>query len=134
MTNIKIFCLSHGEPTENAFSVKISQTDTVDDLKKLIKSEKTPEFDAFTASSLVLWKVNIPASDKKLQRANAHASCKAAVEEILGGKKLDPMQDINEVFDDPPAKKCIHIIVECPPPGKHLFSFFIRRSVHSPVG
>jgi hypothetical protein len=127
MTDITVFCLVHGRLAGQPFSVKTPLSNTVDDLKKLIKSTNTPELDSFAASSLVLWKVNVPAGDKKLQRANANASCKAAVEEILGGEQLDPMQDIQEVVNNPPAKKFIHVIVECPP-RKCLFSLFLCAS------
>ena len=44
----------------NAFSVKISSTHTVHDLKKLISAEKTPELDDIVADKLPLWTVSVP--------------------------------------------------------------------------
>ena len=131
MTDIKIFCLGHGEPNENAFPVDISKSKTIGDLKKLIKSEKTPDFDDFSASSLMLWKVDIPASDEKLRRANAHASCKTAVEEILGGEKLgNSTWKIKNAFSLELNEENIHVIVECPP-GKCSLFFILILSIVS---
>ncbi|KAG9062146.1 hypothetical protein KI688_006478 [Linnemannia hyalina] len=47
MTNnlLNLFCLVDGEGTSNEFSVTIPSTDTVDDLKNLIKDKKIPRFD-----------------------------------------------------------------------------------------
>ena len=114
---ITLFCLVHGEPASNAFPVKIPQTDTVSELKNLIKMEKVPEFNHVAANKLVLWKVNIPTSDKaKLQQFNAKTSCETAVKDILGGEKIeDPTEEIQEAFgDEPLTKQYINIIVECP--------------------
>ncbi|KAF9280190.1 hypothetical protein BGZ74_002658, partial [Mortierella antarctica] len=35
--------------------------DTVDDLKKLIKTERSPDFDDVVANKLTLWRLTIPA-------------------------------------------------------------------------
>ncbi|KAG0317276.1 hypothetical protein BG000_004591, partial [Podila horticola] len=42
---MSLFCLVDGVATSNAFSIKIPSNDTVDGLKKFIKTEKSPEFD-----------------------------------------------------------------------------------------
>ncbi|KAF9078942.1 hypothetical protein BGX23_005644, partial [Mortierella sp. AD031] len=55
-----LFCLVNGEASSNAFSIKIPSTDTVDDLKDLIKTKKAPRFDDVAADELTLWKVSIP--------------------------------------------------------------------------
>ncbi|KAG9060857.1 hypothetical protein KI688_007926 [Linnemannia hyalina] len=57
---LNLFCLVDGEGTSNAFSVKIASTDTVDDLKKLIKAEKTNNFSDVDADQLTLRRVSIP--------------------------------------------------------------------------
>jgi hypothetical protein len=49
-----------GDGPLNVFPVKISKTETVGVLRKLIKDEKRPVFDHVTADSLILWKVSIP--------------------------------------------------------------------------
>src|SRR6202012_5301589 len=62
MTDIRmsLFCLVDEEATSNAFSVKISSDNTVDDLKNLIKAKKTPRFDDVAADELTLWRVSVP--------------------------------------------------------------------------
>ena len=62
---ITLFCLVHGESAANVFSIKIPQTDTVDDLKDLIKSKKQNKFRNIDADELILWKVNIPDDDEE---------------------------------------------------------------------
>ncbi|KAG0198094.1 hypothetical protein BGX28_008426, partial [Mortierella sp. GBA30] len=57
---LTLFCLVDGETTSNAFSVKASSADTVDDLKGAIKIKKTPEFDDIATDKLTLWRVSIP--------------------------------------------------------------------------
>jgi hypothetical protein len=39
------------------FSVNIGESETVDDLKKVIKKEKEPELDHLAPNSIVIWKV-----------------------------------------------------------------------------
>ncbi|KFH72875.1 hypothetical protein MVEG_00100 [Podila verticillata NRRL 6337] len=58
MTNnhLTLLCLVDGEATSRAFSVDIDRTKSVDHLKKLIKSEKTPRFDDVAADELTLWR------------------------------------------------------------------------------
>ncbi|KAG0342727.1 hypothetical protein BG000_002072 [Podila horticola] len=60
---MSLFCLVDGEATSNAFSIKISSNDTVDDLKNLIKARKTNDFSDIDADKLTLWRVSIPITD-----------------------------------------------------------------------
>ncbi|KAG0350128.1 hypothetical protein BGX24_008247, partial [Mortierella sp. AD032] len=41
---LSLFCLVHGEATSNAFPVEIESTKTIGDLKELIKTKKTNDF------------------------------------------------------------------------------------------
>src|SRR3954467_7255535 len=55
-----LFCLVFGEdPAKHAFPVKIAEDGTVGELKKLVKTEKSPEFDNLAADKLVLRKVDV---------------------------------------------------------------------------
>ena len=102
-----LFCLVHGDnPVNRAFSVNVSNLNTVDELKKLIKTEKQPEFDNIAADKLTLWRVNI--SQDELPELDAGAD-----PETLG-KKLSPLSKIGKVFPDRAAEKHIHIIVVRP--------------------
>ncbi|KAF8926231.1 hypothetical protein BGZ47_002836 [Haplosporangium gracile] len=62
-TLITLFCLVDGEST--SFPVKIESTETVGDLKKLIKTETPDTFNGVDAKDLILWKVSIPVAPKK---------------------------------------------------------------------
>ncbi|KAI9241585.1 MAG: hypothetical protein BYD32DRAFT_448608 [Podila humilis] len=55
-----IFVIHSGQSTSEAFSVKALSTDTVDDLKKLIKTAKAPLLDYHPADKLKLIGVSIP--------------------------------------------------------------------------
>lgn len=52
--HLTLFCPVDGEATSRAFSVDIDRTKSVDRLKKLFKSEKTPRFDDVAADELAL--------------------------------------------------------------------------------
>jgi Crinkler effector protein N-terminal domain len=113
MTDIIIFCLVHGEPIANAFPVEIPRDGTIGTLKKLIKTEKTPEFNDIAADKLKLWSVNIPIDDT------------AALEELTALEKLEnneekgiqellPVKKIRKIFPNEPTEEHIHIIIERP--------------------
>ncbi|KAF9924655.1 hypothetical protein BGZ67_009152, partial [Mortierella alpina] len=116
MTNnlLTLFCLVDGEATSNAFSVKVSPNDTVDNLKELIKNKKAPEFDDIATDKLTLWRIA-----HSVVAANKHQPVLLNV--IDSQTELDPTDDISEVFEQQPPKKTIHIIVQRPP------------QVHAPV-
>ncbi|KAG0036954.1 hypothetical protein BGZ82_003403 [Podila clonocystis] len=61
--NLTLFRLTDGDPTSIAFPVSIPSTDTVGTLKKLFKTEKSPEFDDVAADKLTLWRISIPIID-----------------------------------------------------------------------
>ncbi|KAF9206818.1 hypothetical protein BGZ59_011483, partial [Podila verticillata] len=109
---MSLFCLVDGEATSKAFSIKIPSSDTVDDLKKLIKTEKTPRFDDIAADELTLWSVSIP-----VVAVDKHKPI--ILTEIDSTTELDPTDDISDVFEDQPLKKTIHVIVQRPPPQVH---------------
>ncbi|KAG0295479.1 hypothetical protein BGZ96_011662 [Linnemannia gamsii] len=58
--HLNLFCVVNGEPQANKFSVKLTPTDTVDDLKKRIKAEKSLHFDNIAADEFNLYRVSIP--------------------------------------------------------------------------
>jgi Crinkler effector protein N-terminal domain len=106
---ITLFCLVRGELVANAFSVKISPTDTIDDLKKLIKKEKENDFKDVDADKLTLWKVSIPADD-----ANALKNLVLENNKDNGVQELLPVKKIDKIFTSEPADEHIHVVVERP--------------------
>ncbi|KAG0367480.1 hypothetical protein BC939DRAFT_504160 [Gamsiella multidivaricata] len=109
MPDLTLFCLTDGEPTSNAFSVKIPSTETVYSLKKLIKAEKTVTFADVDADKLTLWRVSVP-----VVAANIHNV--VFLNEIDSKTELVPTTRLSKVFTEEPPEEVIHIIVQRPRP------------------
>ncbi|KAH7038616.1 hypothetical protein BKA57DRAFT_539669 [Linnemannia elongata] len=58
--HMTLFCLVNGEAASNAFTIKTPSSNTVYDLKELIKAKKTNDFGAVDANKLTLWRAFIP--------------------------------------------------------------------------
>ncbi|KAK3848265.1 MAG: hypothetical protein J3R72DRAFT_357144, partial [Linnemannia gamsii] len=58
--SLTLFCLVEGQPTSNAFTIKIPSDDSLGDLEDLIKAKQSPDFDGIVANKLTLWRVSIP--------------------------------------------------------------------------
>ncbi|KAG0069695.1 hypothetical protein BGZ92_004625 [Podila epicladia] len=95
---LTLFCLVDGVAMSNAFSIKIPSSDSVDDLKDLIKAKQSPDFDDIVANNLALWRVMIP-----VVPANKHKPI--TLSEIDSTTELDPTDDISDVFEDQPRKQ-----------------------------
>ena len=108
MTNTTIlFCLIHDDdPTQCAFPIKVSTTDTVGDLKELIKAKKAPRFNDIAPDELTLWRVNIP------QDELATLDPKTDVQEL--SDKLSPLDEIQDIYPEGVRRKYLHIITVRP--------------------
>lgn len=108
---LTLFCLVDGEATSQAFSVDIEQTKTVDQLKKVIKTEKAPRFDDVAADELTLWRVSIPIveEDDELPILLDNVDDKVK-------KKLGPATRLSKVFPEDLPEETIQVIVQRPPP------------------
>ncbi|KAF9994042.1 hypothetical protein BGZ80_001265 [Entomortierella chlamydospora] len=109
--HLTLFCLVvDGEATSNAFSVEIDSNKTVDGFKKLIKAEKSPEFDDIVADKLTLWRVSIPDDNED--------DIPILLNSVSNDekKKLKATSELIEVFEEKPPKKTIRIIVQRAPP------------------
>ncbi|KAG2116465.1 uncharacterized protein F5147DRAFT_768830 [Suillus discolor] len=102
-SNFNLNCLVLGDHPRNIFPVKIVSTKLVDNLKDLIK-EKTHAFRDLDADALQLWKVDLPVDD----------TLESNIDELkLDYKKaLSPVDQMFEVFDTPPQRKHLHIVVQ----------------------
>ena len=111
MADLKLFCLVDGGSTSNAFPVKITSTDTIADLRELIKIKKSPEFDDIAADKLTLWRVSIPVTDDNEDfpilldniRENEKRKLRATYKVSIFGATL--------------PEETIHVIVQRPPSG-----------------
>ncbi|KAG1758952.1 hypothetical protein EV702DRAFT_929563, partial [Suillus placidus] len=99
-----LYCWIRGTEIHEHFSLKISQTETVHTLKTMIKDYQALEM---PASVLRLYKPSLPVAEPfEASLGNVRLS------EL--GKPLLPSYDISRLFDEPPPKHHIHIIVDAP--------------------
>ncbi|KAG0254843.1 hypothetical protein BG011_005508 [Mortierella polycephala] len=102
-SQLALFCLVEGESTANAFSVKATSAETVDDLKVLIKTKLVPHFDDIAAKDLTLWHSRMTDEESPITIETLNKP---------KPKKLRPTADISDVFPDAPVKKTVHTIVQ----------------------
>ncbi|KAG8898969.1 hypothetical protein FRB99_007016, partial [Tulasnella sp. 403] len=90
------------ENSDMVFSVKMDDTDHVDDVKGAIKNELCHTLDGIDAPDLTLWKISKSEDEAvKLTRAD-----------LEGEKPLDPMNTVQECWTDLTAE--IHVFVANP--------------------
>ncbi|KAG0296844.1 hypothetical protein BGZ97_004435 [Linnemannia gamsii] len=106
--NLRLICIVAGEPSSNAFSVKASSALIVDELKKLIKAEKSNDFQDVDADKLTLWRVSIADDDDDEQPV--------LLDKVSEKKKLKATTKLSKVFDTELPEDTIHVIVQRPPP------------------
>ncbi|KAF9383388.1 hypothetical protein CPC16_008954 [Podila verticillata] len=132
-----LFCVFEGECAMSTFSVKASYADTVDDLKKLVKAAKTPNFDAVPADRLKLTAVSVPVEP-------ATEAVAVKVQSLDYHRFLRPTELLCEVFEDTVPRNTIHIVVDMMPtanygsipvcitaPDEDLFTIFVIKEGQS---
>ncbi|KAF9393615.1 hypothetical protein CPC16_001540 [Podila verticillata] len=107
---LNLFCLVEGEATTKAFSINIPLNNTVDDLKNLIKTACSPQFDDIAADKLTLWGVSFLFSHSKRKES-------ILLKDLPTARELYPMDNISDVFEDTLIEKSVKIIVQRPPSG-----------------
>ncbi|KAG1725697.1 uncharacterized protein EDB91DRAFT_83444 [Suillus paluster] len=111
-SNYKLFCLVLGGHRNNVFSVDIRRTQTVGDLKNMIKEKTKHAFRDVDAHRLMLWDVDLLVDE--------------AFENRLNSLKLDPKQFLSpvtqlfKVFSQQPNEKHLHIVVRPPHTASRL--------------
>ncbi|KAG0020763.1 hypothetical protein BGZ82_011511 [Podila clonocystis] len=120
-THLNMFCLVDGESTP--FPVEIESTKTIGDLKDLIKAKIPDTFNGVDAKDLTLWRVSILDDDNDDDDNDDDEDLPILLDNIPGKdrKKLKATRELSDIFDEKPAKRTIHIIVQRPQP------------VHAPV-
>jgi len=105
-----LFCLVHGEPTANAFSVDIDRGKTVGALKKLIKEEKQNDFNNVDADKLTLWALSPPIKEEDDDGLKA-----LDLQNETGVRKLKrATAKISTELSGVPTDGYIHVVVERP--------------------
>ncbi|KAG0366097.1 hypothetical protein BGZ54_005814 [Gamsiella multidivaricata] len=108
--NLTPFCLTDGEPTSNAFPVSIPSTDTISNLRNLIKAEKAVAFADVAADKLTVWRVSVP-----VVAVNIHNA--VFLNEIDSKTELSPATRLFKIFTEEPSEEAIHITVQRLLPG-----------------
>ncbi|KAF9213982.1 hypothetical protein BGZ59_004537 [Podila verticillata] len=99
--------MAEGQSTSRAFSVKVSPSDTTDDLKKLIAAENIPGLGS-RSRELDLYIVNIP-DDHFNEKEPIHLKS-------IQFKRFPRITNtVSDVFEDTLPRSTIHIMVERPP-------------------
>ena len=120
-----------GDDASHIFPIKIAKSDTVGDLRKLIKEEKSHTFQYVDADALVLWKVSIAVNGNLAENLDP---------DIINDDPLLPVNRLSKVFSDPPEDEHLHIVVQAPPAGeldivsigvRFQFSYFVTSAAGS---
>jgi len=106
VTDIMLGCIVLGEG--RAFPIDFDKSKTVGHLKDAILEKKKNSLRGIDADQLVLWKVNIPESNKREIYTGVD------IKQKFGGFELDDLSPIRKYFPEEPPAKHIHIIVQLP--------------------
>lgn len=114
--SFKLFCLilPDPDPAQHVFPVNIDKNQTVGDLKDLIKAKKSNALRNIDAAELIVW---------KLEPAIAAEGLQTALEALTfdgDARELEAMDEMEEVLNEAPAKKHLHIVAHLPTPRKSL--------------
>ncbi|KAF9160791.1 hypothetical protein BGX21_011524 [Mortierella sp. AD011] len=109
---LTITCLIDGDPIKDRFPILVSPTDSISDLKKLIKAEKASSFGNIDAGDITLWKVLFRVSDftKDLPAFE--------LDDFPSKLKVLLNETISDIFPDGLPQEYIHIIAEKPKSGR----------------
>ncbi|KAG1851654.1 hypothetical protein F4604DRAFT_1592275 [Suillus subluteus] len=103
----KLNCIVLGNDPNCIFPVDIAQTQTVGDLRKVIKDEKKRQFDHVDADSLKLWKVDLPV-DETIEHKLSNLTFDTK-------KSLLPVAKLSKFFSEQPNEEYLHIVIQGPP-------------------
>ncbi|KAG0033508.1 hypothetical protein BGZ82_006085 [Podila clonocystis] len=103
--HITLFGIRDGESIYQAFSVKIDPSDTVDDLKKLIKAAKQPELNHMPADELRLCSVSIPYGPEVTKK-------EIRLSTLVVKQPLIPFETLSDVFGESVPRDTIHFVIE----------------------
>ena len=117
--NLTLFCCLVGSNTP--FSVRISSSLTVDELKEMIKEKKPNDLKEIDADKLSLFKVSIPDEDDLAQKLE---------DAVKASKPLRSTKKLSKLFSDEPPEETVHIAVKLPDDARESFAFGPCALVH----
>ncbi|KAG0349207.1 hypothetical protein BG004_000862 [Podila humilis] len=107
-TTYTLFCVREFECAQSAFSVKVSSTDTVDELKKRVRTAVSPHFDGIPAHTLHLTAVSIPDDpSRELETVSAKS--------LDYSRTLRATEILGHIFEGDVPPSTIHIVVGITP-------------------
>uniref|UniRef100_H3HAF1 Crinkler effector protein N-terminal domain-containing protein n=1 Tax=Phytophthora ramorum TaxID=164328 RepID=H3HAF1_PHYRM len=109
---VKLFCAIVGV-AGSAFSVRVDESDSVDDLKKAIKGEKPNDYHVFLAKTDGAWLSSLTEDVKKLKKGEKTALVEAVTHKDNELQGEDPISEYLEGIDAPKVKQ-IHVLVVVP--------------------
>jgi len=116
---LTLFCVVHGDLPSNAFSVKISGSETVDELRNMIKAKKLVDFKDLDADRLRLWRVLLPMGLGTQHCAitlDAHSWPQGGIQP----EELLPTARLHALYPEGAPEGVIHIIVQRPAQGTRM--------------
>ncbi|KAF9345610.1 hypothetical protein BGX26_002943 [Mortierella sp. AD094] len=119
---LTLFCLVDGESMSKAFPLSASPTDTVGQLKNLIKEKSTPRFDDIPANELALWSVSIP-----VIAAKKHDP--VIIDSLETKDELLPTTRLSKLYPKGVEDDIIHILVQRPLSSDSEFSNHVTFKV-----
>ena len=109
VTMLALVCYVRGDDHTRVFDVKINKTESVADLRDVIKEKKSPIFDDIAAKDLRLWKASV------LNTRDLKKDVDAL--NLLDDDSL-PYGILSEIFLSGLEKKSVHIIIGRPQSGE----------------
>ena len=103
--NLTINCWVLEDDYNNLFKVEISRNKDVTDLKECIKAKNDHLLKDIDARTLILYKVSIQHSPQLAEHVSALE---------LADLRLNPCDDLSEVFANGLPRKHVHLVVEVP--------------------
>ena len=108
-----LFCMIEGQYIP--FSVKINETQSVDELKTEIRKKTSNRFRNIAADKLTLYKINVDASDRNKYEDTMHAISQP--DYVFNPKlMLNPGQRISRYFGQPSDRPEGNILILVEPP------------------
>ncbi|KAG1784737.1 uncharacterized protein HD556DRAFT_199653 [Suillus plorans] len=106
----KLNCIVLGDDPCHIFSVNVARTQSVYDLKKVIKDKNKPQFDHVDATHIDLWQVDLPVDETIEHNLNNLTLDKE--------KRLWPLTKLQKVFSEIPEDEHLHIVIRAAPVGQ----------------
>ncbi|EGO25017.1 hypothetical protein SERLADRAFT_438622, partial [Serpula lacrymans var. lacrymans S7.9] len=105
--NLTLCCWVRGDRSSVVFYVKVSSSETVYDLKTVIKNERFVTFRDVEATNLELYKVSFP--------YEGGDSLEGVLSNLTSPSLENPLeagQQLSDVFTQPPARNQLHLIID----------------------